>query len=219
MDQVLSNRDLVRNLISQSTDSSHLLTASTSIRDAQRPCTSHFEQWAVSGCPTQPQSDVERDCLQSIGGVDSAFCQGTFNYTILEGGWPVGRTDQSPSTVASAVLDLLSEKPTGVDHLTTKIMLTFGTTILRVQVGGGRNILTASTQGWRRRGTRCRPSDGQVRGLLQTLLTRTGTVKLPCQEGSQGIGEVQVPRSLHIRVARWDEFMEQEWLLLYGQRS
>ena len=219
MDQVLSNRDLVRNLISQSTDGSHLLTASKSIRDAQRPCTSHFEQWAVSGCPTQPQSDVERDCLKSIGGVDSSFCQGTFNYTILEHGWPVGRTEQSSQDIASAVLDMLSVKPAGFDHLTTKVVLTLGTAVVRLQVGGGGNFLIVSRNGWRRRGTRCRPSDEQVRGLLQTLLTRTGTVRLPCQEGSQGNGEVQVPRSLHIRMARWDEFMEQEWLLLYGQRS
>ena len=216
---VLSNRDLVRNLIAQSTDGSHLLTASKTIRDAQQPCTTHYERWAEDGCPAQPESDAERDCLRSLGGLDAAFCQGTFDYTSLDNGWPTTHTSQPSSFVVATVLDLIAEKPTGVDHLTTKIVLILGTTTVRLQMSSSGNIITATNQGWRRRGTRCRPSDEQVRSLLQTILTRTGTIKLPCPDGSQASGEVQVPRSIHIRVARWDEWMEQEWLLFHGQRS
>lgn len=216
---VLSNRDLVRNLIAQSTEGPHLLATNKAIRDAQQPCTTHYEQWAEVGCPTQPESDVERDCLQSLGGLDTTFCQGTFDYTSLDNGWPTTHTSQPSSSVAAAVLDLVAEKPTGVGHLVTKIVLILGTTTVRLQVGRSGNTLTTSNQGWRRRGNRCRPSDEQMRSLLQTILTRTGTIKLPCQEGSQASGEVQVPRSIHIRVARWDEWMEQEWLLFHGQRS
>ena len=217
--EVLSNRDLVRNLIAQSTEGSHLLTTNKAIRDAQQPCTTHYEQWAEVGCPTQPESDEERDCLHSLGGLDSAFCQGTFDYTSLDSGWPMTHTDQPSSAVASRVLDLLAEKPTGFDNLTTKIALSLGTTTVRLQIGSSGNILTTTNQGWRRRGTRCRPDDEQVRSLLQTILTRTGTIGLPCLEGSQASGEVQIPRSIHIRVARWDEWMEQEWLLFHGQRT
>lgn len=149
--EVLSNRDLVRNLIAQSTEGSHLLTASKTIRDAQQPCTTHYEQWAEVGCPTQPESDEERDCLHSLGGLDSAFCQGAFDYTSLDNGWPTTHTDQPSSAVASRVLDLLAEKPTGVDHLITSIALSLGATTVRLQIGSG-NILTTSNQGWRRRG-------------------------------------------------------------------
>ena len=216
---VLSNRDLVRNLIAQSTEGSHLLTANKVIRDAQQPCTTHYERWAEVGCPAQPESDAERDCLQSLGGLDTAFCQGTFDYTRLDDGWPRTYTSQPSGVVASTVLDLIAAKPIGVDHLITKIVLILGTTTVRLQISSSGNILTTSNQGWRRRGTRCRPSDEQVRSVLQTILTRTGTIKLPCQEGSQASGEAQVPRSIHIRVARWDEWMEQEWLLFHGQRS
>ena len=63
--EVLSNRDLVRNLIAQSTKGSHLLAANKAIRDAQQPCTTHFERWSEVGCPAQPQSDEERD-LSSV---------------------------------------------------------------------------------------------------------------------------------------------------------
>ena len=216
---VLSNRDLVRNLMAQSTEGSHLLAVNKAIRHSQQPCTSHFERWAEAGCPMQPESDGERDCLHSLGGLDTAFCQGTFDYTTLESGWPTTHTGQPSTAVASTVLDLVAEKPTGFDHLTTKIILALGTTVVRLQTGSSGNILTTTNQGWRRRGTRCRPSDEQVRSLLQTILTRTGTVRLPCLEGSQASSEVQIPRSIHIRVARWDEWMEQEWLLFHGQRS
>ena len=57
--EVLSNRDLVRNLLSQSTEGSHILTASKSIRDAQQPCTSLYERWAERGCPTQAEGTVD----------------------------------------------------------------------------------------------------------------------------------------------------------------
>ena len=213
--EVLSNRDLVRNLLSQSTEASHILTASKSIRDAQQPCTSLYERWAERGCPRQAEGN-ELSCLQSIGGLESAFCQGSFEYTILQDGWPMTLKDQAPATVATKVLDLLKRPPNA--NLVTNLSLILGTTTLRLQLGGA-NTLTTTNQGWRRRGIQCRPTDEQVRKLLQSILTRTGTVELPCPEGSRAGVNVQVPRSIHIHMARWDELMEQEWLLLYGQRS
>ena len=128
--EVLSNRDLVRNLLSQSTEGSHILTASKSIRDAQQPCTSLYERWAERGCP-RPAEGNELSCLESIGGLDSAFCQGTFEYTILQDGWPMTHTDQAPATVATKVLDLLARPPNA--NLVTNLSLILGTTTLRLQ--------------------------------------------------------------------------------------
>ena len=193
-----------------------MLAASKAIRDAQEPCTSHFEQWADGGCPTSPHGD-EVDCLQSIGGLDSPFCRGTFECTALEHGWPTTKSDQSPLTVASAVVELLSNRPT--DQVSTNIVLLLGGDTVRLHLGRDENVLTTTRHGWRRRGHPCRPSDEQVYVLLRSILTSTGRVDLPCAADSRAGAYVNVPRVIHIRLSRFDEWRREEWLGFTGQRS
>ena len=72
-DKVLSNQDLVRHLLSQSSDATGLLSISKAVRDGE-PCSRQYERWSFQGCPSDGG-----ECLRAIGGLDSTFCQGTYD--------------------------------------------------------------------------------------------------------------------------------------------
>jgi len=204
-DKVLSNQDLVRHLLSQSSDATGLLSISKAVRDGE-PCSRQYERWSFQGCPSDGG-----ECLRAIGGLDSTFCQGTYDLTVLHRIWPSRREDPARE-VATRVVDLLGRRPLSGELVIT---LTLGSTTLRIRVGR-ENVISLIDRGWRKRGVVCKPTDAQVRQLLRTVLTRTGKIPLPCPPNSQSRGPITVPRSIHIRVAVWDQ--EEEWLLLYGQR-
>ena len=206
---VLSNTDLVRHLLSQSTDATGVLSASKAIRQSQQPCTRYYERWAKQGCPQAPTDTVEQSCLTSLGGHRSAFCEGVF--TMFHGS---SEHEESTRAVLRRVLGLLNAKRTPDEQLV--IVLTPGDATVRLQMSRDGNLVTLTNCGWRKRGTQCKPTNAQLRALLTTILTRTGTVVLPCPKGSKASGAIRVPRALQLRVARW--VGDEEQVLMHGQR-
>ena len=185
---VLSNRDLVRTILKQSTSATPLLAASKSIRQSEE-CTPYFERWARNGCPANPTESQEKRCLDEMGGVEGEFCQGSF--LVSRDGHPDKMV--RPRTLARAV----SRRMVGPDRT---LVFTFGTTILRIHHSADDgNTVTLTLDGWRRKGSRCRPNDGQVSHLIRALLTTRGLVALPCN-GTNSQGSVQVPHRASVRL-------------------
>ena len=84
---------------------------------------------------------------------------------------------------------------------TVVIVLGMGPTVLRVQVSQNLNLLISVVEdGWHKRGARCTPSKAQAAVLLSQVLTRTGTVSLPCQAGTSVPQSVHVTRRLSVTV-------------------
>ena len=153
-DKVLSNQDLVRHLLSQSSDATGLLSISKAVRDGE-PCSRQYERWSFQGCPSDGG-----ECLRAIGGLDSTFCQGTYDLTVLHRIWPSRREDPARE-VATRVVDLLGRRPLSGELVIT---LTLGSTTLRIRVGR-ENVISLIDRGWRKRGVVCKPTDALVRQL------------------------------------------------------
>ena len=122
--------------------------------------------------------------------------------------------EESTRAVLRRVLGLLNAKRTPDEQLV--IVLTPGDATVRLQMSRDGNLVTLTNCGWRKRGTQCKPTNAQLRALLTTILTRTGTVVLPCPKGSKASGAIRVPRALQLRVARW--VGDEEQVLMHGQR-
>ena len=210
---VFGNRDLVRHLLSLDGGNVGLLSASKAIRDGEE-CRARYEEWAVEGCPSEASGE-DATCLQGLGGRDSGFCRGVYEVvTMREDGWPTTSTVPAESLL-DRVLRLL---PRHRSHLQTVIFVGMGHVTARFQLGE-ENTLTTSHSGWRKRGGPCRLTMGQVRVVLRGLLVGTGSVALPCPTTSRAVGPIRVPRRVHIRMVRWDELRQHEWLVMHGQRT
>ena len=215
---VLSNRDLVRHMLSLSRHATPLLAASKGLRLRQAPCAKLFERWAREGCPVEPGSEDEVNCLESIGGHSAAFC-GAYEMIVYPGDidQPSTASEASPQKVANDVLRrFLTKPPIGTS---TRLWIRCERTILIFERHSSlTNTLSVTRDGWRKRGKPCRPTDKEVTRFLTDALTRTVSLATPCPEDSAAFGNVQMmPRSLSVRLSRWDE-RQREHLVLTAER-
>ena len=198
--EVLSNVDLVRKLISHNT---RILAASKAIRDAHEPCTPHYEAWSRDGCPSQPTQE-ERQCLQNIDGYSSALCQGTYK-VVLEG----KERKMDASEAYRALVRHLHPRGT-----TLRLVMTLGSNILTVHRAES-NIVTLTTDGWRTKGHRCMPNDAELHQMLFSIMSTTGKVPLPCAPTTSVRGPIVVPRRIQIHASRIEPRSE---TVLYSAR-
>ena len=190
MEDVLSNRDLVRNMIQQSASGIGWLKASRAIR-AGEPCARFFETWARHGCPAVARDKKEMDCLRVVG---ERFCEGTYTLTMA------GRaTEVDAREAVGQVLSRMHQSPSGT-------VLTFTLaqrTVLNIECNqAGSNRLTVTRDGWRSRGATCAPSDEQIAALVRHLMTapQGTTVRLPCDPSTSAFGHVVVSRAIEVQL-------------------
>ena len=183
---VFSNRDLVRQMLSQSSHALPLLSTTKSIRSAE-PCASTLEEWRRVGCPTHPAAGLEKRCLSAIGGLANPLCRLEYDVSVATKRGVLEMGGVPAASVADTVISIAEP------NLVT--MLTLGSTVLRVRHGVP-NQLTVTRDNWRHRGTACRPSDAELRTLLRTILTTTGSIQLPCGAGTL----VHAPRMIQLTV-------------------
>jgi hypothetical protein len=188
---VLSNSDLTRQIIASASRPVELLQTSKSIRTAQAPCAELYEQWSNSGCPQHP-TGVEATCLNGLdGGVDSVFCQGVFTL-VVEG-------KRSTGVGATSVVHRLTTLIQSPQPGTLVIVVGMGPTILKLQADAqSRPILVVTEDGWRKKGSNCTVSRQQAVQVLTELLTRTGTVTLPCPARTSAPSSIHVTRKLQV---------------------
>ena len=212
-ESVLSNRDLVRALLSQSADAVGMLSTSKAIRQAE-PCGRLLERWADDGCPDEPMTEEERRCTNGIGGVDSVFCTGHFSGTLLSPQLALATFDLSAAALLRKVTSLIGQPNTGV---LTLIRVSFaGARVSLTMAHAGTRLLVDNEQRRRFKGYPCNITREEALLLLAVLVTRTGRVELPCPTNPSSV--VVVPRQLGIRVTRRYSGEEDDWLLLRGRR-
>ena len=140
-DAVLTNSDISRIIVSQAARPVKLLQASKQIRHSE-PCADLFHIWSHGGCPQHP-SPAELECLNGIGGLGSAFCQGV--YEVQADGQH--RTGVSATSVALRVARLIERPPGDV-----VIIVGLGPTVLKLQlVVRSRPRIFLTEDGWRAR--------------------------------------------------------------------
>ena len=189
MEDVLSNRDLVRNMIQQSASGIGWLKASRAIR-AGEPCARFFETWARHGCPAVARDKKEMDCLRVVG---ERFCEGTYTLTMA------GRaTEVDAREAVEQVLSRMRQSPS-----TALTFILAQRTVLNIECNqAGSNRLTVTRDGWRSRGATCAPSDEQIAALVRHLMTAAQgtTVRLPCDPSTSAFGHVVVSRPIEVHL-------------------
>ena len=189
MEDVLSNRDLVRNMIQQSASGIGWLKASRAIR-AGEPCARFFETWARHGCPAVARDKKEMDCLRVVG---ERFCEGTYTLTMA------GRaTEVDAREAVEQVLSRMHQSPS-----TALTFILVQRTVLNIECNqAGSNRLTVTRDGWRSRGATCAPSDEQIAALVRHLMTAAQgtTVRLPCDPSTSAFGHVVVSRPIEVHL-------------------
>ena len=203
MEETLGNRDLVRHLISLSSENVNLLKTSKSIREGQ-PCRQLWEQWRDTGCP-DAVADGEKQCLEEIGGLSGPFCVGSFTVTRVQNGWPVV-SDATAIQVADYVRAfLLENQRIGITTITT--FRTRDVTVTLRQTVTENTLIVRQAHNFRT--TRCIITD--VVPLL-SICTRVGFLHLPCPATP-----IRVSKVLRVEVVREDEEYK-EYPLLSAQR-
>ena len=189
---VLSNADISRLILSQATRPVRLLQTSRTIRSSE-PCAELYEIWSHSGCPQHPVG-AELECVNGLGGVDSAFCQGVFE--LDEDG--LHSAGVSATSIARRIIKLLQSPPNAG---TLVVLFGMGPTTVKLQMEArSRPIIVVTQDGWRKKGSTCSCTRQQAAQLLTELLTRTGSATLPCPDGSSAGRSVNVTRKLHVTV-------------------
>jgi hypothetical protein len=177
--------------VSQAARPVKLLQASKQIRHSE-PCADLFHIWSHGGCPQHP-SPAELECLNGIGGLGSAFCQGV--YEVQADGQH--RTGVSATSVALRVARLIERPPGDV-----VIIVGLGPTVLKLQlVVRSRPRIFLTEDGWRARP--CTVSTNQAVQLVTDVLTRTGQIPLPCADNT-----VHVTRKLNVVARLTDDATE-----------
>jgi len=138
--------------------------------------------------------------LNGIGGQDGPFCQGT--YAVDADGQR--STGVSATSVARRVARLIQSPPG-----TIVVKLGMGPTSMKLQVEpNARPLIIVTEDGWRRKGRSCTVSVAQAVTLLTEILTRTGSVKLPCSISTSAPRSVHVTRRLQLTARRIDHATE-----------
>jgi len=186
-----------------------LLQTSKVIRAAQQPCAALYETWSLSGCPERP-SRAELECLNGIGGPDGPFCQGT--YAVDADGQH--STGVSATSVARRVARLIQSPPPG----TLVVKFGMGPVVLKIQTEAqSRPMIIVTEDSWRRKGRTCSVSVAQAVTILTEILTRTGSVTLPCSSSTSAPRSVRVTRRLNLTARRID--LATETVLLSAVRT
>lgn len=204
MNETLNNRDLVRHLISLSSDSVRLMSTSKVIRE-QQPCASLWERWNENGCPNTVTEEREKDCLKQVGGHSGQFCVGTFEVMRVQNGWPV-KSDASVTQVVEYLKSLLMEKQRASITTITTFYTRHATVTLRQTVSEN-TLIVRQNRNFRK--VRCIITD--VLPLL-SICNRVGFVHLPCPATP-----IRVSKPLRVEVFRMDE-EEKEYPLLSARR-
>eukprot|EP00966_Prymnesium_polylepis_P163451 3778097-Prymnesium_polylepis.1 len=195
--EVFGNRDVSRAIVGHHSRAGKLLV--TSHEHYDDPCRALLMRWALEGCPRPPATQLQRECLSSIGGLGSRFCRGTWELKYRDG--------RSTSDVdgASVAQTLANELNTVEKSVVAKL----GSTTLQIyrQEKTARYTITATVNGWRRKGARCQPTAAQVAELIRSICTQTGPEALPCPEGGATPLSVAVPRMMSLEL-KWGGVVE-----------
>ena len=203
MMSVFENRDLVRTLLSHTSKATPLLASGKFIRDNE-PCADSYEDWSDTGCPLQPTQD-QKECLAAIGGHESTFCIGTYDLSTIQDGWVVQDPNASVTHVKSKVASYFQDTQPNT------------TTSLSISFGGARIGLHHSTEGThftysknrQRHRTRCH----NIQQVLEALV-KVGQVPMPFPAQT-----LTIPKRIYVRVVRFHELLQEEYLLLVAQRE
>ena len=203
MMSVFENRDLVRTMLSHTSKATPLLASGKFMRDNE-PCADTYEDWSDTGCPLQPTQD-QKECLEAIGGHESTFCIGTYDLSTIHDGWVVQDQNASVTHVKSKVASYFQETQPNT------------TTSLSISFGGARIFLHHSTEGThftysnnrQRHRSRCH----NIQQVLEALV-KVG--KLPMPFPAQTL---TIPKRIYVRLVRFHEGLQEEYLLLAAQRE
>jgi hypothetical protein len=219
-DSVLGNVDLVRALLQNSADGVPLLSTSRALRDSMQPCARHLERWARDGCHEDEQlTEDQRRCLNSIGGREGVFCSGLYTVTRLDEQQWASVNDTPAASLLGQVSSLT--RPSNRPEQGSVVRISFDTVRVRVIITGiatteALNSLEVSNEhGAPFTGYPCDVTHDQTTELLSSLLTRTGTVHMPCPGAPNG-ASLLVPRRIGVRVFRREG--GDDWLLLKAGR-
>ena len=179
--EVFLNRDLSRKIV-QAKHGVRLLSTSKKIRNNEE-CTPQFERWRSAGCPIDP-SEGEMACMQAAGKI----CDLEFNMQSM------GENPRDGVPAAKAASYVMRKMKEGC-----VLNFVMGETSVRIHVGE-ENGITVTRDGWQKRGIACGPTRDQIQDLVHALMTKTGTVKLPCMESSSAGSRVEVPRRMSLRL-------------------
>lgn len=102
MESTLSNRDLVRRILQQSSDAAPLLLTSKFLGDDE--CSSALLEWAGVGCPSHSDSP----CFDSVRG--TPFCIGTYDGVMYNTAWPLPFEEMRPVRCHQTVLSFLKRR-------------------------------------------------------------------------------------------------------------
>ena len=223
MQHVLSNSDLVRHLLKQSSHAAPILAVNHTVRDSES-CARYYAQWARRGCPTDaPPRSEEGACLAAIGR-HSTFCTGKFNVSeATPDGSIIHTADVPVATFADRVRAILDTYEAGKGHHTL-VILTLGNTTLRIRVYPNTSATsqdhTVSMIGeWRFKGGACRMTRHSVDDLVRSVCITTGNVSVHCPVNTNVRGPIAVPRSIRVHVSRVDDATSVEQLLLSAARE
>lgn len=213
MEQFLSNRDLVRALLSQSADGIRLLSTSNAIRTAE-PCAAILERWAAQGCPEEPVTAAERRCLEGIGGNGGVFCSGLYAGMLLNAQLRPAAFDRPAAALLRKLMALLANPPVAER---THIVVSFAGARVSVRVASAEaTLIVDDGDGRRFKGYPCTVTRDEALRLLAILLTRAGRVDLPCP--THPTSAIDVPRAIGIRVSRRVGGTGDEWLIMRARR-
>ena len=193
---VFSNRDLVRQMLSQSSHALPILSTSKVIRQ-EEPCAPTWEQWRRTGCPKNPVG-MDAQCLSSIGGLQSSLCSLVYDTSV--------NTKTGILTITEVPASSFVDTVSSLTLLDLTIMLDLGNTLLQLQHGTSIK-LTVTRDGWRQRGSVCHLTSDEASALLRQILTSTGNVPLPCSTHSSTGVAVHVPRQLTVELKPKGETM------------
>ena len=212
MEPVLSNNDLVRKLLSYGSDTVGLLRVNRSTRQAEE-CASTYETWAATDCPAQATGADER-CLHALGGLESEFCVGRFEVQTND-----TKYIASTRRFAEQVRQILQEN----EGTRVKLKFTWrGIEVFVYAQPTRKNMILTIHNGWGKKGNNCTPTTFETQTFIHGILTRVGTVALPCPPKTKAIGPIVVPRKLSVTISRYDETEgkeETEEVLLNASRA
>lgn len=214
---VLSSTDLVQALLAHSgADSVGLFGTSASVRDTVQPCARHFERWARDGCDDEAAlTEEQRRCLNSVGGREGVFCSGLYTVTRLDQHHWAVVTENTPADSLLQQVTLLT-RASNRPNQGSVLQVAFDSLRIKVVIASeAGSTLHVSRQGAAVRGYPCSITNDQAASLLSSLLTRTGTIHLPCPAEPYG-ASVLVPRQIGVRMFRREE--GDDWLLLRAGR-
>jgi hypothetical protein len=180
--------ELVRHIVSFSSQACNALMVSRAT--VQDPCTTVYREWARSGCAEN------HHCLHGLG-KDSLFCVGSFDVSVP--GELLFDMDEDLEVVRKRVGKVLTT-PLKPSHVLT-VDFTFKQTLIRVLREAGAYEVIVITNGWRRRGNRCRLQEQDGQHFIYKMLSTYGTISTPCPQDSQSYRTLTIGKKLGVDIS------------------